>query len=74
MAAWYIEGFVSKADPKLSAGARLERQAVMRYLRRLINGKGFAEPCHVQCWNDLAYWMRMRQLRYNAKPGGLGKR
>lgn len=54
------------ADPKTSAGARLERKAFRAYLRRMAaRGKGtIAEALD---------WVLARQTRYDKKTGGLGK-
>ncbi len=62
-----------KADPKLSAGARLERAAMSRHLKRLLRS-GLTDPPALDGYMALLQWLRDRDVRYNAKPGGLGKR
>ena len=56
------------ADPKRSAGARLERKAIRAYLRRLL-AHDDANPAIATA---LA-WVLGRQKRYDSKSGGLGK-
>jgi hypothetical protein len=53
------------ADPKVSAGARLERKAFREYLRRLLK-RGAA----VNLETALG-WVLKREARYNPKRGGL---
>lgn len=57
------------ADPKFSAGARLERKAFREYLRRLIKRHG---TCAVT--DDALAWVLKREERYAVRPGGLGKK
>lgn len=54
------------ADPKRSAGARLERRSVRDYLRRALKRKGTIE--------DALAFVMTRQSRYDKKSGGLGAR
>lgn len=55
------------ADPKFSAGARLERAAFRAFIRRAMKRRGTPAP---QVYLD---WVLQRQRRYEKKPGGLGK-
>lgn len=56
-----------KADPKYSAGARAERAAFRRYLRRF-------DPTDRRTVGDILAWVLARQQRYDRTAGGLGKR
>jgi hypothetical protein len=58
---------VTKADPKTSDGARVERAAFRQMLRRRI--KLDASPL----LTSLLDWVLQRQERYDNAPGGLGK-
>ncbi len=70
-----------KADPLMSAGARLERKALKEYLERQIkkfqNDRVNDPEYHL--WRPEAVlgivysWVMGRQNRYSKKPGGLGK-
>jgi hypothetical protein len=53
------------ADPKTSAGARLERKACREYLRRL-----FTRTQSDDVQQALA-WVLKREKRYDRRPGGL---
>lgn len=60
-----------RADSKLSEGARMERAAFRRYLRRQI-----AEyiPVDMRVSLELALkWVLAREKRFNARRGGLGR-
>lgn len=50
-------------------GAAAERQAITRHLRRIRKG-----GATIVDLDDLLMWIRARHLRYQAKPGGLGRR
>jgi hypothetical protein len=57
------------ADPKKSAGARLERRAIRDKLRREMRA---TKPRSALA--DLLAWVLKRQQRYDGRKGGLGKR
>ena len=57
------------ADPKFSAGARLERRAFRNYLKRKLVG-GYNPIIQI---GDALDWVKKRQARYDRKAGGLGK-
>ena len=59
------------ADPKFSAGARLERKAMREYLHRRI--KRTADPYMLDEIQIIIRWVLKRQARYDRKAGGLGK-
>jgi hypothetical protein len=54
-------------DPKVSAGARLERAAFRAYLRRLLKHQDSPSL------QSALAWVLKRQARYDRKAGGLGK-
>lgn len=56
------------ADPKTSAGARLERKAFRDYLRRQLKATGSGD---IQRALD---WVMKRESRYGPKVGGLGRK
>lgn len=56
------------ADPKFSAGARMERKAVLAKLRR---DSKVATYVNV---NNLIDWVKRRQKRYDKAVGGLGRK
>jgi hypothetical protein len=60
------------ADPKLSAGARLERAAMRAYLRRQLAQPGALDVSKAALQLVLE-WVLLRQKRYGPRPGGLGK-
>lgn len=60
------------ADPKTSAGARSERQALRSYLRRRIKSSPSIQDTLV--WQQALEWVLTRQRRYDKKGGGLGKK
>lgn len=68
-----------KADPKVSEGARLERQAFRAYLRRLraVNAKHDAGSAWAQAERNVIAvalnWVLTRQKRYDRRKGGLGR-
>lgn len=64
---------VMAADPLKSEGGRLERKAVCARLRRRIATFGESTPIGKVLTGELK-WMLVRRQRYDAKPGGLGKR
>lgn len=68
---------MAKADPKLSEGARLERKAVLTYVRRkrrkmgeTFGGLALGEAVVL---DEVIAWMVQRESRYSARPGGLGR-
>jgi hypothetical protein len=64
-----------KANPLLSAGARLERAAFRNRLRRMIE-KWARSECNRREEATLVFelkWIEGRQKRYDKRPGGLGK-
>lgn len=56
------------ADPKTSAGARVERKAFREYVRRLIAASGPQID-----GEKVVAWILKRQQRYDGKAGGLGR-
>jgi hypothetical protein len=60
------------ADPKMSAGARLEREAFRDYLRRKLHNKPTA--CEEQFLEVVLRWVNDRRTRYDKAGGGLGKK
>ncbi len=62
-----------KADPLFSAGARLERQAWVRLVKKL--EKDFRDDSTVgnAVLGELQKFREKRVKRYNARPGGLGR-
>ena len=65
------------AKPEVSEGARLERQAfrdkIGRTLRRLAKVQAEVTPEQVEL-GELLDWVNGRRKRYDAKPGGLGRK
>lgn len=57
------------ADPKVSAGARLERAAFRSYLRRAISRATIGADSGAA----ILEWVLARQKRYDKKTGGLGR-
>jgi len=56
-----------------SVGAAMERKAMRRYLRRKM--RVFPVPGYYgDALQETLDWLLSRQQRYDAKPGGLGKR
>lgn len=55
-----------------SEGARYERAAVRRYLRRRIKRAG-VNVIQRDLFGEVLDWVLNRQKRYDAKPGGLGR-
>ena len=66
---------MSKADPKYSAGARMERKAFRDYLRRQIKLRS-TDGASVEAitLNTVLFFVLGRQRRYDPKPGGLGRK
>lgn len=65
---------MAKADPLTSAGARLEREAMRKWVHRMMseyNGTQNAEALKVVI--RLAAFLNRRVARYNVRVGGLGK-
>lgn len=63
---------MKKADPKVSEGARMEREAFRRYLRRrLVTATG--APLYLLALEHALEWVLERRKRYDQKPKGLGK-
>lgn len=54
-------------------GATAERQAVLRYLRRLRKKTQLGDATY-QLLLEAEYWLMKRTNRFYAKPGGLGKK
>ena len=66
-------GLLMAADPRFSAGARLERKAILAHVRRVLKSftvAGDADDVLLK----LESWVLKRQARYDKQPGGLGKR
>lgn len=61
-----------RADPKYSAGARLERKAIITHVRHLLSIFGRRRP-EGKVLVTLEGWILLRQRRYDKRPGGLGK-
>lgn len=61
----------SKADPKTSQGARMERKSVRSYLRRKLNVVKDAQASASLV--EVLDWVLTRQRRYDKAGGGLGK-
>lgn len=58
-----------------SAGARYERKAIVARLRRRIRYYDAEEKCFSsEVLRIELEWQLARQKRYDAKPGGLGKK
>jgi hypothetical protein len=69
---------MAKADPLTSAGARLERAAMRRYLRRRLNilSSENHDPWkqgEVEAITAVLAFVLGRQGRYDKAPGGLGR-
>ncbi len=68
----------SKADPKVSQGARLERAAFRNYLRRLYNVANIQEEdvqrSRAVILGQCLEWVLTRQKRYDKESGGLGRK
>ncbi len=61
---------MTKADPKVSQGARMERAAFRAYLRRRIKHAVVDYDGLSECLG----WVLDRQQRYDKASGGLGKK
>lgn len=61
---------MAKPDSKYSAGARLERAAFVRHLRSRMKHINLGDANEIM--KALA-WVDQRRLRYDRKPGGLGR-
>lgn len=63
------------ADPLVSKGARLERAAVLAYLRRKVRHTNAVADGHsgARVLSECVEWMLKRVHRYGSKKGGLGK-
>ena len=57
-----------KADPLKSEGARMERAALLRWLKRLV-----AKGTILLSIGEVRTWVLDRRERYDKRPGGLGK-
>ena len=65
----------SQANPKVSAGARAERKAVLAYVRRSKNrADKDGSLVSASVWRYIEQWVMTRQRRYDKARGGLGKR
>lgn len=64
------------SSPERSDGARRERKALRAYLRREIKTKTQIHDSidWVGALQSTLDWLLSRQKRYDAKPGGLGRR
>lgn len=62
---------MTKADPKVSHGARVERAAFRAYLRRMMKR---ASPVEEGMLDTCVLWVLDRQKRYDKAAGGLGKK
>lgn len=62
-----------KANPLTSLGARTERQAMRKHLRRQLSIHGTKSVLGTYI-DGLLLWIDFRQSRYDKKSGGLGKR
>jgi hypothetical protein len=60
------------ADPKTSSGARLEREAMRRYLRRALCKAPSAEA--FKSLEGVLAWVMQRRARYDKASGGLGRK
>jgi hypothetical protein len=58
-----------KAHPAFSAGARYERAAVRKYLRRLM--KQGPTPDALAVIDTVVRWVLTRERRYGPRKGGL---
>lgn len=58
------------ADPKTSAGARLERKAFRDYLRRQLRTASDSSSIGLTA---VLNWVLARQARYDKRGGGLGR-
>jgi hypothetical protein len=69
------EGMAAK--PQVSEGARLQRRALRdkigRTLLRLAREQAEVTPEQEQL-GELLFWVNNRRKRYDAKPGGLGRK
>lgn len=69
-----------RADPRTSEGARLERAAFRRTIRRRLKAlPQFVLASHHEngmrsALEDLLSFVEGRRSRYDARPGGLGRR
>jgi hypothetical protein len=71
---------MAKTDPKVNAGGRAERQAVVRRLRRRIRHYRDMYTSHpdareaVGALTTELNWMLSREQRFGPKPGGFGRK
>jgi hypothetical protein len=63
---------MKRADPLKSKGARLERKAVRAYVRRVLRHE--TDAWSASALKMVLRWLAGRQKRYDARPGGLGRR
>lgn len=62
------------ADPKTSAGARLERKVFREYLRRRLRTTTRVDQLLLRLEvQAILNWVLAREKRYDKRPGGLGK-
>ena len=66
----------SPTPPERSDGARRERKAIRSYLRRYAHKLKTENPNSEMLFaiGDTLDWLLARSKRYDARPGGLGKR
>jgi len=60
-------------DSKLSEGARIERRDILSKVRR-VKKEYEGETVATQALTKLETFIETRRTRYDAKPGGLGKK
>jgi hypothetical protein len=63
---------MTRAHPAKSEGARLERRAMRAYLRRVLLHE--TDAWSASALKMVLRWLAGRQKRYDARPGGLGRR
>lgn len=59
------------ADPRFSAGARLERKAILAHVRRVLKRIPPGVTCDLSDFAQLESWLLKRQVRYSKRKGGL---
>lgn len=65
---------MKKADPMKSEGARLERKAIRRAIRRRIRAAPMEWHGYRHGLESVLAFVQGRQKRYDSRPGGLGRR
>lgn len=64
---------MTKQNPSYQRGASEERAAFRRFLQRELKSQDIPEPTRGFVTYAIA-WLEGRTIRFNAKPGGLGKK